>query len=247
LQLRGSAGKTIRDADFTERFNNYNRPLVTSGRIGYPDLVAERSWSYEAGADYFVFNHLKISGTYFHRQHTDLIDYVNTPYSQMPRRVNLSPTGTYALAKNIAEVSTAGFETDIQYNHKLNEQSSIWANVGVTWLKSRSSNAVPSFYVSSHARFLTNFNVQYIQKQFSLAVNGLYKKRNPQAAATPLIAKVSTDYLVLNAKGEWFLWQKQLSLFAEVDNLLDRNFTDILGSQMPGRWFMAGIKISLAR
>ncbi len=37
FQLRGSVGKTIRDADFTERYNNYNKALVTSGRIGNPE------------------------------------------------------------------------------------------------------------------------------------------------------------------------------------------------------------------
>lgn len=247
FQLRSSAGKTIRDADFTERFNNYNRPLVTSGRIGNPDLVAERSFSYEGGADYFLSNKLKLSATYFQRFHNDLIDYVTTPYGQMPRRVNLSPTGTFALAKNIAEVTTTGFETDVQYNQQLGNGSSLWATLGAVWIRSRSSNAVPSFYVSSHARYLTNFNVLYTQRRFALSVNGLYKKRKPQVAASPVIAKVSTDYFVLNAKGEMFLLRNSLSAFVEVDNLFDRNFTDILGSQMPGRWFMAGIKISLAK
>jgi iron complex outermembrane receptor protein len=114
-------------------------------------------------------------------------------------------------------------------------------------MKSRSSNQQPSFYVSSHARFLANFNLHYTQKRGALSLNGLYKKRQPQQAATPVIAKVSTDYLVLNAKGEVFLWQRKLSAFLEVDNLLDRAFTDILGSQMPGRWFMGGIKISLSK
>ncbi|RYZ21629.1 MAG: TonB-dependent receptor, partial [Chitinophagaceae bacterium] len=42
LQLRGSAGKTIRDADFTERYNNYNRSSVASGqRLGNPSLETE--------------------------------------------------------------------------------------------------------------------------------------------------------------------------------------------------------------
>jgi len=66
LQLRGSAGKTIREADFTERFNNYNKALVTSGSIGNPDLQAERSFSYEAGVDYYG-GELKISVTAFRR------------------------------------------------------------------------------------------------------------------------------------------------------------------------------------
>lgn len=247
LQLRGSAGKTIRDADFTERFNNYNRTLVTSGRIGNPDLQAERSFSYEAGADYFIHSNLKISGTYFQRLHKDLIDYVTTPFNEMPRKVNLSPTGTYALAKNIAEVTTTGVETDFQFTKPLTSVSSLWANLGFIWLRSRSSNAVPSFYVSSHARYLTNFTVQYTHPRFAFSVNGLYKMRQAQKAASPVIARVSTDYLVLNAKTEVFLWQNKLSAFVEVDNMADRTYTDILGSQMPGRWLMGGIKISLAK
>ncbi|TMI86620.1 MAG: TonB-dependent receptor, partial [Bacteroidetes bacterium] len=63
VQLRASGGKTIRDADFTERFNNYNKTFVASGRIGNPDLVAEHSFSYEGGADFYVTSNLKISGT----------------------------------------------------------------------------------------------------------------------------------------------------------------------------------------
>lgn len=46
-QLRGSAGKTIREADFTERYNNYNKTFVVSGSIGNPALEAERSFSYD--------------------------------------------------------------------------------------------------------------------------------------------------------------------------------------------------------
>jgi iron complex outermembrane receptor protein len=247
LQLRGSAGKTIRDADFTERYNNYNKPLVTSGRIGNPDLKAERSFSYEAGADYFFSNSLKVSGTFFQRYHQNLIDYVTTPYSQMPRQVNLSPTGTYAFAKNIAEVTTTGAEADIQYSKTLAGNGSLWANLGFVWLQSKTGNGVPSLYLSSHARYLTNFNVQFSHPAFSLSLNGIYKQRQPQAVANPAIAKVSSDYVVFNAKAEVFLLKKTLSAFAQVDNIGNRRYTDLLGARMPGRWFMGGIKISLTK
>ena len=43
ITIRASAGKSIRDADFTERYNNYNKALVTSGRIGNPDLIEQDS------------------------------------------------------------------------------------------------------------------------------------------------------------------------------------------------------------
>jgi iron complex outermembrane receptor protein len=116
FQLRGSAGKTIREADFTERYNNYNKARVSSGSIGNPALIAERSISYEGGADLFLNNYFKFSATYFQRKQKDLIDYVPTPYSQIPRKENLVPTGNYAFAKNIARVTTKGFETDLQFS-----------------------------------------------------------------------------------------------------------------------------------
>ncbi|HYK54946.1 MAG TPA: TonB-dependent receptor, partial [Flavisolibacter sp.] len=246
LQVRASAGKTIRDADFTERFNNYNKSLVTSGRIGNPDLNAERSFSYEAGMDYFAATNLKISATFFQRNHSRLIDYVTTPYSQMPRKENLSPAGTYALAKNISEVNTTGVETDIQFSKDLGAKQQLWATAGFVWLRSKSSDTIPSFYISSHARYLANFNVQYSNKWFALSVNGLYKDRQPQTASGA-IAKLSRDYFVLNAKAEGFLVQNKLSAFVEVDNVFNKNYTDLLGSQMPGRWFMGGMKISLSK
>ncbi|MBL7744316.1 MAG: TonB-dependent receptor [Chitinophagaceae bacterium] len=246
-QLRGSAGKTIRDADFTERFNNYGRASVTSGRIGNPDLEAERSFSYEGGADYFATGNVKISSTFFQRYHKDLIDYVTTAYADMPRKDNLTPTGTYALAKNISNVTTTGVETEIQLAKKINEQQNFWSTIGIIWLESKSSSATPSFYISSHAKWLINFNLIYSYKWLSFGVNGLYKKRQPQATTNPAIAKVNADYFVLNTKLEAAFWQKRIAAFIQVDNIFDRNYTDILGSQMPGQWIMGGIKTSFSR
>jgi vitamin B12 transporter len=246
LQLRGSAGRTIRDADFTERYNNYNKTFVSSGSIGNPDLNAEHSFSYEIGADYFLLSDLKLSATYFKRNQKGVIDYVTTPYADMPRKTNLSPTGNYALAKNISEVNIKGFETEIQYSKQLRNQQQVWATVGLTWVDDKSSSAIPSFYISSHAKFLNTFNILYSSKFFAVSVNGLYKKRNPRTSAAN-IAKVSPDYFVLNGKIEANLIKKLLSAFVEADNTFDKNYADLLGSQMPGRWLMGGIKISLSK
>ncbi len=243
-QLRGSAGKTIRDADFTERFNNYNKAFVASGRIGNPDLDPERSFSYEIGADYLLSNTLKISASAFQRYQTKLIDYVTTPYAQMPRKENLSPTGTYALAKNISKVTTTGVELDIQFVKNFSNKQSLWMNSGFVWLDDNSSAGIPSLYISSHAKYMFNFNLQYRVDWFRIAFNGLYKKRDPQTASA-INANVSTEYFVLNSKIEALLLKDRLSLFIQLDNLFDKNYQDVLGSQMPGRWLMGGFKINL--
>jgi len=246
FQVRASGGKTIRDADFTERFNNYNKAFVSSGRIGNPDLVAEHSISYEGGLDCFATSDLKLSATFFQRYHTDLIDYVPTPYNDMPRKVNLSPTGTYALAKNISKVTTTGAEAEIQYSKQLENSQHVWTTIGFTWLNSKSSSATPSFYISSHAKFLNTFSILYSSNRLSAGIDGLYKKRMAQTSSVN-IAKVSSDYFVLNAKLEAFIFKKLLSAFVEADNIFDKNYADLLGAQMPGRWLMAGIKISLSK
>jgi iron complex outermembrane receptor protein len=161
----------------------------------------------------------------------------------MPRKDNLSPAGTYALAKNISKVTTTGVETDIQFTKKINEQQSIWSTAGLIWLESKSSEATPSFYISSHAKWLMNFNINYSYKWLSLGVNGLYKKRQAQAVANPAIAPVSPDYFILNAKLEASFLKNKLGVFIQADNIFDRNYTDLLGSQMPGKWLMGGFNL----
>jgi vitamin B12 transporter len=245
-QLRGSAGKTIRDADFTERYNNYNKALVTGGSVGNPNLKAERSFSYEIGADWFLQKSLKVSLTAFRRQQKDLIDYVTTPYAAMPRKENLSPTGSFALAQNLASVNTSGVEADIHYLKMLSATQKLWFNAGVTWLDTESGNAAPSFYVSSHAKFLVNFATLYSCGRFSFGINGLHKTRAAREVSA-IEAKISKSYFVVNAKVDYAIIQNILSVFVQADNLSNTKYSDLLGAQMPGRWLMGGVKYAFLK
>lgn len=242
FQLRGSAGKTIRNADFTERYNNYNKPLVTSGRIGNPNLSAERSFSYEAGADYFG-KELRISTTLFQRRQSDLIDWTTTPYADMPRKDNLSSTGTYALARNVSKVVTSGWETDIQWVRSFSASRTLTATAGVIWLNSNTNEGFTSFYTNSHARVMTNGMIRFSTPVFSISVNGLYKVRDAQAANV-IKGQVSKAYFIASVKAEVFVIKNKLSVYGEADNIFDKSYADLLGAQMPGRWLMGGVRFS---
>lgn len=239
-QLRGSVGRTIRDADFTERFNNYNRTLVASGSIGNPNLNPETSWSYEAGADVWLAASIKIAAGWFSREQRNLIDFVTTPYAQMPRQVNLVPTGTYALAKNIASVQTNGFETDITYRKQWKPQHWLQGNAGLVWLNSNSNGATPGFYISSHARFLFNYGIVYQYHRITIAVNGLYKQRREQKA-NAINASITPNYWLTNVRIDGHI-SSHLSVFVQADNVGDVSYSDLLGSVMPRRWLMGGVK-----
>lgn len=252
LQLRANAGKTIRYADFTEQYNNYNKPpYVRSGnRIGNPALEAETSFSYEGGLDWFATNGIKLSATYFSRDYDKLIDYVLTPYSEMPRQDNLLPGGTFYLAKNIAEVTTRGVEADLLLQKKFSNQHSLLTNIGYVYLKSGSDNNTQSLYVSSHARHLANFTVRYATPLFAISTNGIYKKRSTQEqkeSASLIAAELTPSYFVMNVRGEVLLMENLVSVFGQVDNIFDRQYSDLLGAPMPGRWIMGGIRISLTK
>jgi len=245
VQLRASGGRTIRDADFTERYNNYGKTSIPNGqRVGYPDLVPEVSWNYEAGIDWFYQSKFRLSSTFFQRFHSRLIDWISTPYADMPRKDNLDAAGNYALAKNIAEVNTTGFETDAQYTGTINDKHRLVLNAGLIWLYSSSSEANPSFYISSHAKFLSNFNIRYETGNWGFSFTGIYKSRNPQQASA-INAFVSKDYFLLNGRASYSFMQKRLAVFAQADNIFDRSYSDLLGTPMPGRWLQGGVSFRL--
>jgi vitamin B12 transporter len=242
--LRAGVGRTARDADFTERFNNYQRTNVPGGnRIGNPDLSSETSISYEFGADYFLSKSIKISSTWFERFHTGLIDWVRTPYANMPRQVNLVAGANYDLSKNITSVNTTGVETDIQVNHSFAEQHTLTAGLGFIWMRSRSSDTIPSLYVSNHAKEFFNYFVNYRYKMIGVNINGLYKERNT-AVAPAGIVPLSRSYFLMNMRIDANLG-KEWVFFVQADNLFNKSYSDILGSVMPGRWLMGGVKITL--
>ena len=243
ITLRTNAGRSIRNGDFTERYNNYNKVFVGGGSIGNPDLSTENAWSYEAGADILLSNNFKASVTGFYRDQNNVIDYVTTPYSLMPRKINLSPTGTYALAENIKKVKTSGVEMELTYQKSFAALQNLYVNTGVTLLHSTSSDAAPSFYIISHAKTMVQSSVIYTCKKINIAVNMVYKDRNPQTA-NAITAAVSKSYLLLNARAGYGI-DKAVQLFISCNNITDIKYSDLLGSIMPRRWTSGGVTINL--
>lgn len=238
--IRGSWGKGIRDADFTERYNNYNKTIVTSGSIGNPDLKTERSNNLEFGMDYRMKG-FKLSGGIFQRQQQDLIDWTTTAYANMPRKINLVTTGTYALATNLSHVTTKGLEFDAQWKKDFKNGSFSWMS-GWLWLRSSSENKTPSFYISSHARFLLTNLISIQTGNLNLSISTINKVRNTMQASA-LNTSLSRTYMLTNIKAQYRIPKTTFSVFGQCYNLFNQRYSDLLGAQMPGRWISAGAVI----
>jgi iron complex outermembrane receptor protein len=244
MTLRASAGRSIRAANYTERFVSFNLMNLTPGRnLGNPDLMAERSWSQELGFDLQISEQWQLRTTGFLRQSDNLIDYVETNAADIPNNQNLQADANYFFAQNISEVSTQGLELESWYRQSLGADNWLIWSLGYTYLNTSNAEGIVSNYISSHARHLINTNLSFRYQAWEGSVNGLYKQRDPQSAA-PINADLAAAYMVWNTRLAYRL-TPELALNVMVHNLFNVEYADILGARMPDRWIMAGVKFDL--
>lgn len=245
ITLRGSIGKGIRDADFTERYNNAAKPVVTGGNIGNPYLKPERSMNVELGADWTVTDLLQVRTTVFQRSQKDLIDWVPLPYAMIPYRQNLLPNGTYALASNIEGVRTRGVELDLGGAVVASGTKGLKWSSGMTWLQTTTRDGKPtSFYLSSHARWIWNTSIQWYGSWGSVSSGTVYKVRNAQKPANAIVP-VDASCFTWNLRIEKYLLDHRMGLRLQVDNVTNTRYADLLGALMPGRWWQSGLWVRL--
>ncbi len=243
IVIRGSIGRSIRAADYTERYVSTQLSNLTPGRsLGNPDLLAEQSWSEELGLDVNVANNWKLKATGFLRQSSELIDYVETNSKDILRNDSLQEGQNYFLATNITDVSTVGLEIESWYSNKIGNINLLWI-AGYTYLNTTNDEDVVSVYISSHAKHLVNTNFVLSTPKFEAAVSGLYKMRDPRAAAS-INTDLQDQYQLWNLRLEYKIIPN-LGLNLQVHNLFDEEYQNILGAPMPGRWIMGGLRFNL--
>ncbi len=240
LVIRGAAGRSIRAADYTERFVSNNLNNLTPGRsLGNPDLLAEVSWSQELGFDLYLIEGLTARITGFSRQSERLIDYVRTPASVIGNVGDLQPDAEYFFARNITDVNTTGVETELSYELRFREKGRLLITGGYTFVNTGNAEDVVSVYISNHARHLATLSTLLRTERFHLGISGLYKARNARMA-NAINANLEPDYLLWNARAGLQI-SERFQVSAQVQNVFDIDYQNILGAPMPGRWLIGGL------
>lgn len=243
-RFRGSVGRSIRAANYTERYVSFNLPNLTPGRnLGNPNLLAERSWSQEMGFDIDLNEYWQVKATGFLRQSGNLIDYVETNEMDIPNNGNLQVDADYFFAQNISDVATRGLETELWYRRSLGERGRVHASLGYTYLNTTNEEGIVSVYISSHARHLLTTNLLLQAGAWEFGINGLYKVRNERFAES-INSALEPSYTLWNLRAGYQVIP-EFGLNLQIHNMLDADYQDILGAQMPGRWLMAGVSFAL--
>lgn len=242
LKAHGFVGKSIRAADVTELYvsRGLEGPLSDGRNLGNPNLLAERSWNYEAGVAWE-------SGTFsadvtgFWRDADQLIDFILTPEEAIPGASNLQDSASYFYAQNVAGFKTYGIDVQLKNSHQLSEDWSLGYGVGFLWVDF--SEDIASKYVANSAGVLATGKVALGYKGSSLNIDVLHKQRE-SAEAEAISRELTESYSLVNASLQVKVY-KVLSVKLNVMNLLDERYADVLGAQMAGRWVMAGLRVDI--
>ena len=246
LVLRSSLGRSIRQADFTERFTSYKLSNLTPGRnVGNPDLEAESSYNFDLGADVYLSENLQFSNTLFFRQSSNLIDYTLTNSDAISNLTNLQPNSDYLYAKNISESTTWGNEFGLKYTQNI-QNGQIAASLNYTYLNTSTPDSVVSKYIANHPIHNLDGSLNIRYAGLGLNIGGALITRNAEAVEA-INAEIKDQYAILNLKLSYTIKEFPASVYMDVRNALDTRYQEILGSQMPGRWIMGGIRWNFQR
>jgi len=242
VTIRGSAGRTIRTADFTEKYiSTYlDGPLSPGRNIGNPFLDAEKSWSAETGIDYYWSSFLQFHTTVFGRYSKDLIDYVLTNESRIPDSHNLMEEADYYYSQNIARLHTFGWESIFESSFETGRDMRIDWDLAYIFLHSGSDSVIVSKYLANHAKSLINGNIALTWQRFCINLNTLWKYRDREEVKA-INCILEPSYMVWNGKLDFHFRNNTFICTIQMNNILNREYYDIPGAIMPGRWIMGGI------
>ncbi len=241
--FRALSGRSIRSADYTERYVSHNLPHLTSGRsLGNPSLNAESAWNYELGVDYTPKDFLYFRATAFLRSSDELIDYVLRDYDDIEFKDNLDPEGEYFFAQNVGKVNTQGLELEARLAHDW-KANRISLGTTFTLLDTESDDDVVSVYLASHSKYLLTNNLLFEGKHINISINTIFKQRN-ELTAPSLGDVLDENFSTVNASIGW-KFSSGITAQIRCFNVFDKENQDILGAQLPGRWMMYGMSYRL--
>jgi iron complex outermembrane receptor protein len=208
LRLRGSAAHAFRVPTFTELY--YHDPA----NLGRPDLVAERGWSMDGGADWSRRG-WTLSLSPFFRQDRDVIDWVRPTSADLWR------------STNVRDVQTTGVETAVTRRFRA---GLVRASVAALDVDAPSLGLQSKYVLEYVTRSIGASVTTPIASHFRVAVNVDHRDRYDGQSYAPVGAKLSRGF----RRGE---------IYVDGTNLLNESYHEVAGVAMPGRWIVAGFAL----
>lgn len=182
---------------------------------GSADLEAEHGWTLDAGLDY-AKNDWTFSATPFGRRDDNVIDWVRATTADLWR------------STNVRDVTTRGVEVAASRRFDGGLARVAYTRLDVDAPKL----GLLSKYVLEYARdsFATSAAVPIGRTGLTVSANADMRRRLDGQKYTLLGARIAHG-------------SRRATIFVDGSNLLDRQYHEVAGVSMPGRWFTAGITL----
>ena len=231
LGLRAAAGRAVRAPTYVERYINTARENP-QGNLGTPGLRAERAWNAEGGLDWAPAPGLALQATAFWRRTDDLIDYVRT-----------EATGARVfLAQNVFEAEAAGVEATASADWRFSPEQALRLSAAYTYtdvqIDPGAFDAGDFKYVLDHSPHLVQGRAAVEAGHALLSVEALHKTRLALDAVTVAHARLA---LGLRPHAD----RPPAQVYVEARNVFDARYTEVFGAPMPGRLWLAGLRLRL--
>jgi outer membrane cobalamin receptor len=184
--------------------------------IATASLRPERGWSYEAGADWLPNARWLASATVFTRRDRDVIDWVRLTTQEPWRTANIRRVETSGIELGARRAVGRDGVLDVQYTFLSADPGPV---IGL------------SKYVLDYARQrLVASASTTVAGQVGIGGRLGYTRRIDGREYTLLDLRVSRPFHAIR-------------VFIEGNNLLDREYEEIRGVAMPGRWVRGGVEV----
>ena len=223
----------------------FNQLRATLYTVASPDLKPERARSWEVGLEQtLVYGILKISGSYFNQRFRDMIQFVSGTAPGF--------LGSYA---NLAEAQSNGYEAEVV----LTPVGPLSANASYTFAEPRVTQ-VSSAYSGDLTKgdpllrrpkhSATGSLTWSKPRTGSLSFIGSYVGDRPDLDFNQFPAARVTlpAYYKIDVAGQRYLFRSSsgrsgFSITGRVDNVLDREYEDVLRFPAPRRTWMLGARL----
>lgn len=182
------------------------------------NLAPEKAWGAEAGADWMFHPQWVGSLTLFSRWERNVIDWVRDTPKQKWQTTNVRRLENRGVELGIQHLLHGGSHVEFQYAYLNTEATPV---------------AYLSKYVLDYSRHsFSGFFSLHLPQSFSFGQRVDYKRRVD-----------GRDYWVLD--GRLARSFGKVNLYIECLNMLDSDYQEIQGVDMPGRWFLGGLELTV--
>jgi outer membrane cobalamin receptor len=214
-KLRGQISRSFR----APTFNDLYWPDEGWAK-GNPDLVPEKGVSGEIGFETDLFNRMTAGITYFRSGYSNLINWAESNGVWMPQNVNS------------AVINGVEFENTVRMFRG-------WELItGYTYLRAKDNKT--HTYLIYQPRHKFDCAVRYTAPDdLTVELNGRYTGQRYHDAANTIKMK---DFFIFGARISKKI-KKTMTVFAQIDNMLNETYQSIRDYPMPGFSITGGLKV----